>query len=830
MMKKKNCNKVILFISVFFIALTSVSAQVYGKIIDKSGQPLPFAAVYIKGTTQGTFSNEEGEYLLNLNLGKNKIVYKFISYQTKEIAVDYKGKKIRKDISLDNDDLMLKAVVIKADVEDPAYAIIRKAIKSRKTFKNKPENFKAEIYQKLKLELLDAPKKIFGVEIAKSEEDKKEMDEVLDTSSNVVLVTETVSEYYQASNNKWKETIISSKISGDKTGYSNMSSLFTNISFYNNYIPIGKKLISPISSNAMLFYKYKLIGFFKDDNGNKINKIQVIPKRKYDPTFRGYIFIVDDVWNIYGLDLEVNSKNTNIRLLDTIRIKQDFRQLTGDRFDWGLLSQYAAFDISFMGFKANGYHTRNFVNYELNQNYPDEFFNKIKVKVEEEANKRDSIYWEKIRPVPLSVKERKGYVKMDSIEAFSSSKEYLDSIDRKENKFKLKNLLTSYTFSDSYNKSYWKISSPITKLNFNPVQGLNSIVKLIYIKEGESKKYMKLKLFAEYGHADKNILPGIKYEQMIDSKYNFKYIAKAGRIYSQPSDENLVNKFLNMVEALFDAKNYLKLYDKKFINLKIQRNFVSGISTRLFIEYNTRAKLSNHTNYSFFKDIIYKPNIYEKAGKITYPNKFIAQIAFSYKPGVEYIEMPNELTSLYSPYPRIVVEYTKAISRGDKYVSYDFVKVGLNGAISTGLFGYTNYFLEAGKFLTKSKVDKLDDHYFSGNQMYIMMPKNYKYSFHLLPFYTRADFRPYFTIMVQQKLKGLIIEKIPYINRLKMEEVFTFKLLQIKEKDTYYELGAGLDKIFGILSFRYSWAFNSNKYFDRGIRFSLNLPISFVRE
>ncbi len=823
---KTSMRKIMFFAIFIAMSISNLSAQLYGKITDENGKPLPFAAVFIAGTTTGTFSNEEGEYLLQMNPGKNKIVYKYISYQTKELIIENKGGKIEKNISLKPNDLILNAVIIRADAEDPAYAIIRNAIKARDLFKDKPDNFKSKIYQKFKLELLDAPKKIMGIEVAKSEEDKKEMEELLDTSSNVLLVTETVSEFYKAKGNKWKETIISSRISGDKKGYSDMSSLFTNLSFYSNYVPIGRKIISPISSNAMLFYKYKLLGTFVDKNGNTINKIRVIPKRKYDPVFRGDIFIVDDTWNIYGLDLELDSKNTNNRLLDTIRIKQGFRQLTEDKEEWALLSQYASFNIGFMGFQAKGYHSKNFINYDLNQKFSKGFFDKVKIKVEDGSNKRDSVYWNKIRPIPLGIKERKGYHKMDSIEAVTSSKEYLDSMDRIDNKFKLKDILTGYTHNNSFNMSAWFISSPLFHIGFNPVQGLNSQIGIGYNKT-KTNRYYKIKLIAEYGFADKQLLPRFKYEQMLDNKYEFKYIFKAGRKYEQPSDRVMVNRMLNTDINLFDAKNYLMLYDKRFVNIDIRRNFIPGINTGLFVEYNTREKLINHTNYSFSKkENTFEPNIYEKEDEIRYPNKFLVKFRISFKPGVKYIDMPNKLQALYSPYPKAFVEYNKAISLGGNFVSYDIIKTGIIGTFSPGLLGYTNYYFEYGKYLSNEKVDKLDDYYFSGNQMIMMFPKDYSKSFHLLPYYTRADFNSYFKFIAQQKFKGLLISKIPLLNKLKIEEVITFKLLQKYNESTYYEVGVGFDKILGYFNIRYSWAFRGDKSFDNGIRVSFSLPFS----
>ena len=54
------------------------------------------------------------------------------------------------------------------------------------------------------------------------------------------------------------------------------------------------------------------------------------------------------------------------------------------------------------------------------------------------------------RPVPLTDDERHDYVRRDSVRQVVESKPYLDSIDRKNNKFKFNSILTSYTHSNSW--------------------------------------------------------------------------------------------------------------------------------------------------------------------------------------------------------------------------------------------------------------------------------------------------------------------------------------------------------------------------------------------
>ena len=77
--------------------------------------------------------------------------------------------------------------------------------------------------------------------------------------------------------------------------------------------------VSPIAESALGFYKYHFLGSFFED-GREINRIQVTPKRKYEPLFSGTIEITEGDWRIYSLDLML-TKESQLEILDTIKIK-----------------------------------------------------------------------------------------------------------------------------------------------------------------------------------------------------------------------------------------------------------------------------------------------------------------------------------------------------------------------------------------------------------------------------------------------------------------------------------------------------------------------------
>ncbi|RDC62558.1 SusC/RagA family TonB-linked outer membrane protein [Adhaeribacter pallidiroseus] len=84
---------------------------VKGRITDEAQQPMPGVTVLLKGTTTGTASNNEGTYSLQVPNGSGTLVFSFIGYVTKEIAINNQATL---NTSLASDAQSLNEVVVTA--------------------------------------------------------------------------------------------------------------------------------------------------------------------------------------------------------------------------------------------------------------------------------------------------------------------------------------------------------------------------------------------------------------------------------------------------------------------------------------------------------------------------------------------------------------------------------------------------------------------------------------------------------------------------------------------------------------------------------------------
>ena len=83
---------------------------VRGRIVDKEGEPLPGASIWVKETTIGTVTDVEGNYLINLTNTSNPIlVASFMGYNQSEIIV---GNQTVIDFTLTESSESLEEVVV----------------------------------------------------------------------------------------------------------------------------------------------------------------------------------------------------------------------------------------------------------------------------------------------------------------------------------------------------------------------------------------------------------------------------------------------------------------------------------------------------------------------------------------------------------------------------------------------------------------------------------------------------------------------------------------------------------------------------------------------
>ncbi|NQX84652.1 MAG: carboxypeptidase-like regulatory domain-containing protein [Flavobacteriaceae bacterium] len=791
-MQKKSA----LFFLIVFIFTQIIYSQISGYVTNLKQDAVPFVNIYIEGTYTGTTSNEDGYYDLQVEQNQSyTIVFKSLGYKTLKKEVTLHQKAIVVNASLEEENLNLQTVVVTAK-DNPANHIIKATIKNRKQSLKKRERYESDFYSRGLIRIVDAPKKFLG----------QDMDDFLvgldSTRSGILYLSETISKI-QYQKPELKEHIMASKISGDNNGFSFNTASDVNFNLYNNTISLGNQIISPIADFAFNYYNYKLEGIFYDDYGNLINKIKVNPKRKNDSTFSGYIYIIEDQWAIYALELEVTGQQAQLPAADKIQIKQTFSYSEKDTL-WALISQEIKFTYDFFGFKGNGHYTSVYSNYNFNPNFTKKTFTNQVLSFEDKANKKDTIFWGNKRPIPLTPEESTDYKEKDSIQLVRSSKTYLDSVDRVNNKFKIIDLLEGYTYQNSYKKTNFNISHPVSTIRYNTVQGYNANLGLNYRKNyDEYRRFLSLKGKLNYELSDE------KLRGRIFAFYRFNNITRpqlslsAGVTVQQFNVIEPIDPIINSLRTLFFEDNYMKIYERSFVEAYYNEELFNGFILFASASYEKRNPLFNTTDYTIFpqdKKRFTSNNPLDNAayGIAAFESHNIielnirAQISF----GQKYMSYPNSKFNLSkSKYPRLTINYNKGLKASKSNYNFAQIHTRISQELNIGNKGNFAYNFKTGKFFNGDDIAFMDYQHFNGNQTHLSLFGNYTNVFNNLPYYSLSTNKAYLEMHAEHNFKGYILGKIPLINMLNFNLIIGAHNLGTDGNSPYQEYTIGVDNI-----------------------------------
>lgn len=780
------------------LCVVFAQAQLSGTLYDSKEEPIPFASIYVEGTYVGTTTNNNGGYTLKFpENGSYKVVFQSLGYKTQMVEIDYNGASIIKDVVLIEELTTLDAVEI-TNGEDPAYRVIREAIKNRETNRKKFSSYRADFYSRGLWRMTDVPEKFLGEEIG-------DLDGSLDSlsRSGIIYLSETVSEIAYEAPDNFKERIVASKVSGDDNGFSVNSAEAANFDFYNNNIDLNNRIVSPIADYALGYYKYKLVGTFFNDNKFLINKIEVSSKRPKDNTFNGTIYIVEDQWTIYGLELSTRGENINIPVIEELIFNQSFtyEPVSGD---WIKRSQSIDFSFGLFSFKGEGRFMANYTNYDFKPQFEKKYFGPEVLSFKDGANKKDSTYWNQKRPVPLTLEENKEYVKKDSIAAVRNDPKYKDSVDRVNNKLGLLDIITGYTYRNSNKRTSIGYKGFTDYKGFNTVQGQVLGSGAFYSKgfDEDYNKYLYADVDVDYGFSDDRV----RYNGSVSYRFNRTnrrtLRLSGGTGVRQINNSEPISALENTLSSLLFERNFAKFYEVDYANVAYSEELFNGFYTNASIGYEQRQPLNNTTDQVIFPQ---SDRSYTANNPLNLDNNRLAFIdeheivkvglGITIRPGQKYQSYPDQKYNIRSEkYPTITLNYEGGFAADNSDYNYHQFRASLYQSFDMGNVGRSSYWVNGGTFINGDGISFVDFQHFNGNQLRYKLQALNPYGFGLLNYYNYSTNSDYAQVHLQHDFKGFILGKIPGLNKLNYDLILSGKAL-FTERNPYFEASAGIDNI-----------------------------------
>jgi hypothetical protein len=233
----------------------------------------------------------------------------------------------------------------------------------------------------------------------------------------------------------------------------------------------------------------------------------------------------------------------------------------------------------------------------------------------------------------------------------------------------------------------------------------------------------------------------------------------------------------------------------------------------------------NHTDYSFkdVNDPDYSSNnpldalndepAFEKNQSLT------ASVNFRFRIKQKFISRPDQKIIIGSKYPTLVLNYKKGFDKiAGSDVDYDLLKGGVDDEMDLGLLGTSKYELMYGKFLSHKKIYFMDYQHFNGNLTVFSSFDLRK--FNILDYYSHSTADEFIEGHFEHDFSGFIFNKIPFIRKLKLNEIAGFDYLHVPGLDDHFEVSFGITKL-NIIRIDFVAGFTQNSKTQTGFRFIL---------
>ena len=320
----------------FSLSLFQVKAQdmiVLGKVYDKrDSQPIRSANVWIKGSSYGTETNEEGYFFMRVPYKeKYTLVVSCIGYKRNEVVL---AKELDQfvEIKMQEESLLLDELVVLPG-KNPAFFLMKR-VRENKAFNN-PDFFlnrQSDAFEATDFYLFNINKKWmqrkYMRDIANGVVENNDSSIFiplyhLDEKKRIVVdAVGNISKREFDKNEKSVQAV------GNESFQSLLQNYISEVNFYkNNIVLFGRNFISPLSNSGNVYYQYFLVDSL-NNNDKKQYIVRFRPKNTKDLAFKGEMVI--DSLTAALVDIKAQMPTSaNINFVNDIVLNHSYVQYKG---------------------------------------------------------------------------------------------------------------------------------------------------------------------------------------------------------------------------------------------------------------------------------------------------------------------------------------------------------------------------------------------------------------------------------------------------------------------------------------------------------------------
>jgi hypothetical protein len=644
----------------------------------------------------------------------------------------------------------------------------------------------------------------------------------------------------------------------------------------NFYKPVlGTGAISPLCPKAFNYYDFALVNT-SEWEGVKVYEIRVIPKNNNDEkVFSGTISLTADDYSIQYINLSVRhyaidyqividyGKHLNLWLPERFNIKTvgslmgfdgqyqhlakvwNYQNLTSEEakkverpaeseFHEIVNVQERNFEVQQFKQVMSALGT-NLRNQWSDANIASGLKRYDQIKVEKVANERVSNYWNELKQssdfqiftpdLPIAGKNKN---------TLPSQPDEFSTYRQANQKFGIGSILFSRSYfwgstARGYYPSeiYYK-AAPLD-FNYNTVEGYVLNTGTIFRYRKNRYDWWEIDPTWRYSLTQKRSMGMVKIRWKTQKE---DFSVSGGKFVSQYNVDTPIAFDLNSLSTLLLKKNYVKIYEKDFINLSFNDRFSNTLGIKTSVEWARRYPLQNTIDHSWvdFGNADYIPNFPKNqeigATEFKTNDAFIASFQVNYRPFLKKQYRNNIRYVDFASSPLITFKYRGAIPKVfGSQMEFHTIELGITHNFPLSINTNFNYIAQAGTFINSNNMTFADFKHFNGNNNMISIGDaltthrlvgfydNYVWgaSKKLIDQYFYSTNGSYIDIMTMVGLRKFALTQLIPVRRLGIrEELFANYLYTSKNNVHNIEFGYGIDGIARIL--RIEAVFNYNNF------------------
>ncbi|MEM9686410.1 MAG: DUF5686 family protein [Bacteroidota bacterium] len=751
------------YIFLFFLLVSLISiaqTKVGGIVVDEAGEPVAFANIIFKDSSEGTISNDDGRFYIESDKNYTAVIVSFVGYATREIALQ---KKVNYNLTITlQEGEQLKEVVVyvgkQSKKNNPAITILRKIWeRKRQNGLLKFDQYQYDKYEKVEFDLNTIDSALIKSRIFRGMEfifDEVDTSRITGKTYLPIFINEAFSKVYGDNKlSKEKEDLIGNKNSGFSNNQNIITfiqDLYADYDIYNNYLKFfDKSFVSPLSRTGIDTYNYVLSDSTFIDNKWCYNIIYY-PRRKNELTFKGDFWVNDTTFAIKKINLYV-TKSANINWVKEIYIEQEFDVLNDSVFL--LKRDYMMSDFSLRKKEASrgvyGKRTTVYNNYNFNIEKPRSFYEEEVDPFNPAIYERNDTFWQKNRLEKLNKDELGVYKMLDT----------LKTVPKFKRLYNLATILASgYIELDKWNLDYGPIYSTF---GFNDAEGIR-------IRTGGRTYFgpddtWRIEGYTAYGLKDNKFKYGISAKWMINRKNRIIIAAGNRRDVEQlgvsltATNDVLGRSFASSTIFASGANNTLTNINLTTASVEFEpfKNFQFGIG-------GTYRTLRSALPEAFSLDYVDPTSPSGIASEI---RQFNLNVSLNYTPKRKTVGYGVERRNVNDDYAHLFLNYTlgsKIFLESD--FEYKKIQLYYRQPWLVGGFGRLFSTLEVGKTFGEVPLGLLS--VIPGNQTYFSIFN----TFPNLNFYEFVT-DTYASLHLEHNFNGRLFSRIPWLRSLNLREI-----------------------------------------------------------